>query len=87
MLIDFSECFVHMAVNCVDLVLCESGYLLSRIEQRLGSPEKPLSSLGALGYKNYWTLAVMRFLQTASDNVRIEGERCLIFERIYIYLR
>lgn len=49
------------------------GYLLSKIEQRLGSPEKPLSSLGALGYRNYWTLAVMRFLQTAPDNVRLEG--------------
>lgn len=50
-----------------------AGYLLSKIEQRLGSPEKPLSSLGALGYKNYWTLAVMRFLEHAPDDVRLEG--------------
>ncbi|KAJ3483926.1 hypothetical protein NLJ89_g12022 [Agrocybe chaxingu] len=48
------------------------SYLLSKVEQRLGSPEKPLSSLGALGYKNYWTLAVMRFLATAPDNVKLE---------------
>jgi histone acetyltransferase MYST1 len=49
------------------------GYLLSKIEQRVGSPEKPLSSLGALGYRNYWTLAVMRFLEKAPDNIRLEG--------------
>jgi len=46
---------------------------LSKIEQRLGSPEKPLSTLGAIGYKNYWILAVMRFLQSAPDNVMLEG--------------
>jgi len=50
-----------------------SGYLLSKIEQRQGSPEKPLSGLGALGYKNYWTLAIMRYLEKAPDKVRLEG--------------
>ncbi|KJA26394.1 hypothetical protein HYPSUDRAFT_52665 [Hypholoma sublateritium FD-334 SS-4] len=53
-------------------LLIDFSYLLSKIEQRLGSPEKPLSSLGALGYKNYWTLAVMRFLEHAPDDVRLE---------------
>ena len=50
------------------------GYLLSKREQRLGSPEKPLSGLGALGYRNYWKLAVHRYLATAPDNPRLEGE-------------
>lgn len=49
------------------------GYLLSKKEQRLGSPEKPLSGLGALGYKNYWTLSIMRYLHTAHDNPSLEG--------------
>lgn len=49
------------------------GYLLSKKEGRAGSPEKPLSGLGALGYKNYWTLAVMRYLETAPDAPRLEG--------------
>ncbi|KAF9484353.1 hypothetical protein BDN70DRAFT_917724 [Pholiota conissans] len=53
-------------------LLIDFSYLLSKIEQRLGSPEKPLSSLGAIGYRNYWTLAVMRFLEHAPDNVRLE---------------
>jgi len=50
------------------------GYLLSKKEKRTGSPEKPLSALGALGYRQYWTLAVMRYLDTAPENPRLEGE-------------
>ncbi|KAL0954610.1 hypothetical protein HGRIS_003570 [Hohenbuehelia grisea] len=48
-------------------LLIDFSYLLSKKEQRAGSPEKPLSGLGALGYRNYWTLAVMRFLATAPE--------------------
>ncbi|KZV74621.1 hypothetical protein PENSPDRAFT_572780 [Peniophora sp. CONT] len=54
--------------------LIEFSYLLSQKERRLGSPEKPLSALGALGYKNYWTLAIMRYLNTAPPKPRLEGE-------------
>ncbi|KAJ7221009.1 histone acetyltransferase, MYST superfamily [Mycena haematopus] len=53
--------------------LIDFSYLLSKKERRLGSPEKPLSALGALGYKNYWTLALMRYLATAPDRPRLEG--------------
>ncbi|KAJ6468407.1 hypothetical protein C8R45DRAFT_1105764 [Mycena sanguinolenta] len=52
--------------------LIDFSYLLSKKERRLGSPEKPLSALGALGYKNYWTLALMRYLATAPDRPRLE---------------
>jgi MOZ/SAS family len=51
-----------------------TGYLLSKKEQRAGSPEKPLSGLGALGYKNYWTLALMRYLDSAPDKPSLEGQ-------------
>ena len=49
------------------------GYLLSKKEGVVGTPERPLSGLGALGYRNYWTLALMRYLQTAPANPRLEG--------------
>lgn len=49
------------------------GYLLSKKERKTGTPERPLSALGALGYKTYWTLAIMRYLQMAPDNPRLEG--------------
>uniref|UniRef100_A0A0W0F758 Histone acetyltransferase n=1 Tax=Moniliophthora roreri TaxID=221103 RepID=A0A0W0F758_MONRR len=53
-------------------LLIDFSYLLSKKEKRTGSPEKPLSGLGALGYKNYWTLALMRYLETAPDRPLLE---------------
>ncbi|KAG2035926.1 hypothetical protein BDR03DRAFT_934707 [Suillus americanus] len=53
--------------------LIDFSYLLSKKEQRAGSPEKPLSGLGQLGYKNYWTLALMRYLHTSPHNPTLEA--------------
>ncbi|KAG2058506.1 hypothetical protein BDR06DRAFT_1018300 [Suillus hirtellus] len=53
--------------------LIDFSYLLSKKEQRAGSPEKPLSGLGQLGYKNYWTLALMRYLHTSPENPTLEA--------------
>ncbi|KAG5653382.1 hypothetical protein H0H81_000769 [Sphagnurus paluster] len=53
-------------------LLIDFSYLLSKKEQKTGSPEKPLSGLGALGYRNYWTLSLMRYLDTAPDCPRLE---------------
>jgi hypothetical protein len=50
-----------------------TGYLLSKKEGRTGSPEKPLSGLGALSYRNYWKLAVFRYLDTAIEPVTFEA--------------
>jgi hypothetical protein len=68
LLIDFSEypgtcSLLHKYLCAVSL-----GYLLSKKEGRTGSPEKPLSALGALSYRNYWTLTVFRYLDTCQDN-------------------
>jgi hypothetical protein len=77
LLIEFSElCFSERVARESELNAGLSGYLLSRKEHRLGSPEKPLSGLGALGYKNYWKLAIIRYLQTAPMEPRLEGS-CL----------
>ncbi|GBE88242.1 hypothetical protein SCP_1300570 [Sparassis crispa] len=53
-------------------LLIDFSYLLSKKEGRAGSPEKPLSALGALGYRNYWTLSLMRYLRAAPPNPRLE---------------
>lgn len=45
--------------------LISFSYELTKKEQTVGSPEKPLSDLGKLSYRSYWTLAL---LKTLSEN-------------------
>ncbi|KAG9104993.1 hypothetical protein FRC06_002914 [Ceratobasidium sp. 370] len=52
-------------------LLIDFSYLLSQKEGRTGTPERPLSALGALSYKNYWKLAIMLFLRRAKGRIRI----------------
>lgn len=52
--------------------IIDLSYLLSKKEKRAGSPEKPLSDLGLLSYRNYWTLAVFNYLRSCPDHVSLE---------------
>ena len=44
-------------------LLMDFSYLLTRVEKKTGSPEKPLSDMGLVSYRNYWRLVMCYFLR------------------------
>lgn len=52
--------------------LISLSYYLSRREERICTPERPLSDMGKVSYKSYWTDVLLQTLRRLKNNVSIE---------------
>lgn len=56
-------------------LLIDFSYLLTKVEEKTGSPEKPLSDMGLVSYRNYWRLRLCRYFLDIleSDKFKANG--------------
>ncbi|KAN0071387.1 hypothetical protein V8E54_010818 [Elaphomyces granulatus] len=52
-------------------LLIDFSYLLTRVEGKTGSPEKPLSDMGLVSYRNYWRLVLSYQLRNRKTPISI----------------
>ncbi|QPG94519.1 hypothetical protein C2857_006288 [Epichloe festucae Fl1] len=55
-------------------LLIDFSYLLTKVEGKTGSPEKPLSDMGLVSYRNYWRLELCRYFLDYMDGDRHKKE-------------
>lgn len=66
--------------------LISFSYELSKIEETVGSPEKPLSDLGKLSYRSYWSWVLLDILRNFRGTVSIKDLRYVLSHKIVCYI-
>lgn len=68
-----------MKTKCVVFFFFLAGYLLSKVEEKVGSPERPLSDLGLISYRSYWKEVLLRYLHNfQGKEISIKGRSHLV---------
>lgn len=73
LLIELSKCASSTLKIIRLLTPIPAGYELSKREGKIGSPEKPLSALGALGYLSYWSSVLLKELSNFRGELTINA--------------
>lgn len=66
---------VKVTFQSIISVCARSGYELSKLESTVGSPEKPLSDLGKLSYRSYWSWVLLEILRDFRGTLSIKDLR------------
>lgn len=68
----------------ITLTIC-TAYELSKKESKVGTPERPLSDLGLLSYRGYWTRVLLDILKKHKGNISIKVRISTSFSKFKIF--
>ncbi|EPB70349.1 WD domain, G-beta repeat protein, partial [Ancylostoma ceylanicum] len=64
-------------------LLIDMSYQLSRMERKVGGPERPLSDRGLLTYRKYWRSSILCYLRSLKDAHSISLKNMSLATRIH----
>lgn len=83
-LVNTAVCWEKSNKNKNAVYAVRPGYLLSKVEEKVGSPERPLSDLGLISYRSYWKDVLLRYLNNfQGKEISIKGQDWVTLAKIH----